>query len=493
MAASSTPLGAGLPAAQRASDRLEQGAMGTADIVFFVLAGVAPMGAVVALVSLSVVLGNGAGVPGTYLLAGIVLALFATGYVQMSRRVTNVGGFYTYAHEGLGRAAGGAAAYLAVITYNAGTIGIFGALGYYAHLVMGSVVGIHLAWQWWAVIAFVIVAVLSYFQVTLSAKVLGLALACEVAVLLVFDFAVLFANGFHGFSPDVFKPSVVFASGFGISLMLALGSFAGFEATALYGEEARNPRRSVPRATYIALAAITLFYLFTMWAAISSYGVSKVKAAAGANPTGFIFAANTKYVSSGMTDAMEILVVTSLFAAFLAFHCNTSRYHYALARDGLLPGLFTRTHRRWGSPVAASALQLTLVAVVTLAFGLAHKDPYLGMGISLFGLGVLGIVVLQAIAAAAIVGYFLRRRDGESVWAAIVAPALGGLGLIIGLVYMIKNYDTLTYGSSVHDLIYLPWLLPAAAVLGAIAAAIRARRPGPAPSAAATTHAQAQA
>ena len=74
--------------------QLERGAMGTADIVFFVLAGFAPMGVVVALLTLSIALGNGAGVPGTYAVAGLVLALFAAGYVRMSRRITNVGGFY---------------------------------------------------------------------------------------------------------------------------------------------------------------------------------------------------------------------------------------------------------------------------------------------------------------------------------------------------------------------------------------------------------------
>ena len=72
--------------------------------------------------------------------------------------------------------------------------------------------------------------------------------------------------------------------------MLAFGSFVGFEATALYGEESRNPHRSVPRATYISLALITVFYLFTSWAAISSYGVHHAQAAAAANPSMFIFA-----------------------------------------------------------------------------------------------------------------------------------------------------------------------------------------------------------
>ena len=386
----------------------------------------------------------------------------------MSRRITNVGGFYTYARQGLGRRAGGATAYIAVLGYNAATIGIFGALAYFASQTSASF-GVHVSWQVWALIAYAIVAVLAYFEVTLSAKVLGLALAAEVLTLLVFDFAVLGRNGFHGFSLDVFKPSVVFAGGFGLSLMLAFGSFVGFEATALYGEETRNPRRSVPRATYISLALITVFYLFTSWAAISSYGVHHAQAAAAANPSVFIFAANAKYVGGFTTNAMEILVVTSLFAAFLAFHCNTARYHLALSRDGLLPRAMSRTHPKYGSPVVASAAQLGLLAVVVIGFTLAGQNPYLGMGTSLYGLGVLGIVLLQAIAAAAIVGYFLRHRHGESAWGTIIAPALGGIGLVIGIVLMILNYSTLT-GSTLTWVNLLPLLLPAAAVTGAVVA-----------------------
>lgn len=489
-------------AAAPPSEELEGGALSTADIVFFVLAGVAPMGAVVAILSLSIALGNGVGVPGTYLIAGVVLALFAAGYVQMSRRVTNTGGFYTYAREGLGKAAGGAAAFLAMITYNAGTIGIFGALAYFANLNFGphGLNIVNLAWGWWALIFFVIVAALSYFEVTLSAKTLALALTCEVLVLLVFDIAVLARNGFHGFSLDVFKPKIVFGTGFGVSMMLAFGCFAGFEATALYGEEARDPKRSVPRATYIALATIAVFYLVTMWATISSFGVKQMTCtnliAAGLAPKGtpaamlqmpsvqcqadtdpnFMYTAMTHQVGHWATDVMQVLVVTSLFAAFLAFHCNTARYHFALARDGLLPRKLEHTHPKWGSPIIASAAQLTIVAVVTLVFGLAHKDPYLGMGIGLFGLGVLGIVTLQAIAAFSIVAFFLRKRQDENIIAALVAPVLGGLGLIGGLYYMVKNYSTLAAPpgtSSFHGMTDLPWALVAAVVTGAAVAIAR--------------------
>jgi amino acid transporter len=192
----------------------------------------------------------------------------------------------------------------------------------------------------------------------------------------------------------------------------------------------------------------------------------------------FIFAANAKYVGGFTTDAMQILVVTSLFAAFLAFHCNTARYHLALSRDGLLPRVMSRTHPRYGSPVVASAAQLGLLAAVVIGFTLADQDPYLGMGTSLYGLGVLGIVLLQAIAAAAIVGYFLRHRQGEPAWGTIIAPALGGIGLVIGIILMIINYSTLT-GSTATWVNSLPLLLPAAAVIGAVMAG---RQPGHEPS-----------
>ena len=76
-----------------------------------------------------------------------MLALFGVGYVRMSRRITNVGGFYTYAQRGLGRQMGGATAYVALIAYNAATIGIFGALAYYGNQVILSLFDVDVPWR----------------------------------------------------------------------------------------------------------------------------------------------------------------------------------------------------------------------------------------------------------------------------------------------------------------------------------------------------------
>jgi amino acid transporter len=463
--------------AETGRNHLESNAMGVADIVFFVLAAVAPVGVIVSLTTLSIALGSGAGTPGTYVVAGVVLLLFAVGYVRMSRRVTNAGAFYAYISHGLGRVAGTAAAYVAVVAYNAATIGILGTLAYFAHVALGDVLHVHLSWQLWAVIAFALVGMLSFFEVTLSAKLLGVALAAEVAVLAALDVGVLVDKGFHGFSLDVFNPNMVFSGGFGVSLMLAFGSFVGFEATAIYGEEARDPVRTIPRATYVAIGAISVFYLLTTWAVVSAYVVDGAQAAAGQDPTAFVFGAEYQYVGRFATDALQVLVVTSLFAAFLAFHAGTSRYHFALARDGLLPRALARTHPRSDAPIGGSAAQLALTAVVVIGFALAGTDPYLGMGAALYGVGVLGIVALQALASFAVVRYFAVDPRGESRAATLAAPLLGGLGLAAGLVLMIKHYGTLI-GSGERWAGELPWLLVAAAAAGVLVALAK-RRPAP--------------
>ena len=450
------------------------GTMGTKDIVLFVLAGVAPLGVVVGGISLAFALGNGAGVPGTFVVAGLVMALFATGYVQMSRRVTSVGGFYTYAHVGLGDRAGGAAAYVALLAYNAGTVGVVGALAYFTDEVL-SELGLDVGWPVWAAAAVVAVAVLAFFEVTMSAKVLGVLLVLEVALLMCFNVAVLLHNGFHGFSLEVFAPQHVFTDGFGVSLMLAFAAFVGFEATAVYGEEARDARRSVPRATYVALAVITVFYVVSSWAVVSAYGVRQIHTVAADDPANLVFAASDEYLGTAATAAMALLVLTSLFASFLAFHCSTARYLLALARDGLLPRSLATVHPRHASPVVASAVQLVLTAVVLLATALSGQNPYLGMGASAFGLATIAIVLLQAIAAASIVAFFRRHRASESVWASMVAPALGGIGLVIGLVLMVTHYSVMAGGTG-GALDSLPWVLPVAAAAGAVVAGRRSAR-----------------
>jgi amino acid transporter len=462
--------------AEPQQSRLKRNQLGTGGIVFMVLAAAGPLAAIFVGTAASVGFGNGIGTPGVYLLVSIVLALFAVGYVEMSRHVVSVGAFYAYVTKGLGRPLGFSTAILAVLAYNAYVVALVAFFGGYASFAMENLVHVHWAWQVWAAIGFSLVAVLSFFGIDLSAKVLGLLMACEVLVLLTLDIAILVNQGPGAFTLHAFSPGTVFTGAIGVSVIYGFSSFVGFEATAIYSEEAREPRKTVPRATYIAIAMISTFYVVTIWALIAGYGADHAVATARHDPENFVFALNEKYVGGFTNEAMDVLICTSLFAALLAFHNATARYMYALARDGVLPEPLRRIHPRFGSPYVSGAVQLAITAVIVIVCMVAGLEPLGDIAAGFLGLGALSIICLQGMTSVSVIGFF-RRRGGGARWNTFVAPLLAALGLGAGTVLSIIHYSDLT-GAETPLLNKLWVLVPAAILLGLpLAALVKRLRP----------------
>ncbi len=97
-------------------------------------------------------------------------------------------------------------------------------------------------------------------------------MTAEIAIVLVLDFVIVVQGGDHGLSNGIVNPSAIFSGSLGIGLLFALISYVGFEATAIFRDEARTPERTIPRATYAALILIGVFYAVTSWALVSGWG-----------------------------------------------------------------------------------------------------------------------------------------------------------------------------------------------------------------------------
>ena len=126
---------------------LKAGAMGVRSIVFMVVATSAPLTAMASAMPLSLGLGNGIGVPGTYLVVAIILGLFAVGYAAMSRHLTNAGAFFAYVTVGLGPRFGIAAGLVAVLSYNVLVLYIVGLVGFFGSGILSTELGIDVPWQ----------------------------------------------------------------------------------------------------------------------------------------------------------------------------------------------------------------------------------------------------------------------------------------------------------------------------------------------------------
>ncbi|MBW8893588.1 MAG: amino acid permease, partial [Burkholderiales bacterium] len=200
-----------------------------------VISAAAPLTGVAGAVPIAFLLGNGIGVPATFAFMTLVMLIFSAGYVAMSRHVRNAGAFYAYAARGLGGLWGGAAAFIALAAYNALQFGLIGLLGGVASGVFAGL-GVDMPWWVWSLIAVLLVGVLGYRQVDLSAKVLVALVALEYLIVFVVDFAILGKGGAGGLSVNLFDPSALFSGSLTAAVLFCLGSFMGFEATTIYAE-----------------------------------------------------------------------------------------------------------------------------------------------------------------------------------------------------------------------------------------------------------------
>ncbi|GAA4722162.1 hypothetical protein Prum_070610 [Phytohabitans rumicis] len=176
------------------------------------------------------------GIPIAYLAVAAVLALFAVGYIAMSRRVVNAGAFYSYVAHGLGRVPGVGAAKVAVLAYNAMQISIYGAFGKVAAIIVEATFGWTVAWWVCALAGWLLVAGLGVCRFDVNGYLLGGLLLAEIAVTVVFDIVLLGHPADGQISLDALAPGLLLSAGAVALLVGGIAGFAGFEMTAVFSE-----------------------------------------------------------------------------------------------------------------------------------------------------------------------------------------------------------------------------------------------------------------
>ncbi|HET6211825.1 MAG TPA: APC family permease, partial [Micromonosporaceae bacterium] len=314
--------------------------------------------------------------------------------------------------------------------------------GMFGPTVAGYVVskgGPEISWWVWSLGAWLVVAILGMLRVDLNGKVLAVLLTTEVAIVVILSVAGLGKQA-NGWDLTSLSPGGLFGhSGVGALLVTALLGYVGFEASAVFSEEAKNPRRTVPVATYTSLVVIGVVYAVASWAMSVHYGDDKVAAVAQEQGPGMMFGMSSSVVG----EIANVLFMTSLFAAMLSFHSAVGRYMFALGREGVLPRPLGRTNLRTGAPRTASLVQSAFGVVVIVVYAVAGWDPMVRLFFWLGTTGGFGVLCLLAATAIAIIRFFAMDRRGENAWRRVIAPGLAAIALL-GMVWAgVANYSTL--------------------------------------------------
>lgn len=497
------PGGAGRPTGPEADHaagqghRLKTGAIGLTGVLFMAVANAAPITAMTGNVPIAVGYGNGIGAPAGYLVATIVLTLFTIGFVAMARYVTTAGAFYGFITHGLGQVwgmASGVLATMAYIVFEGSLIGIF---SFFTNDALNRWLGVDVNWLLIAVVGIALVGVFGYFDISIAAAFLTVTLIAEVVLLGALGLSVLFSGGgpdgllggavnplnaFKGLEAGAFGATdadgnAVIAGSAAIGLFFAFWSWVGYETTAVYGEESRDPKRIVPRATLIAVVGLGLFYTFVSWMMIAGNGQSQSVTKANTDAIGlWVDLAEDKLGGSFIGDIYLFLLVVGSFACALAFHNAASRYLYAIARE--LPATaesLGRTHPTHGTPHVASMVQSVITLVLTVGFYVLTtngSDPTTGAYIYEYGLlailGTMAILIVQAITSVAVISYFhIKKVQPGNLLVTGIIPAIGGLGMLY-VVYLLLSNITFAGGAAAGSPFFkaIPWLVVGTFALG---------------------------
>src|SRR5216684_396948 len=485
--------------------QLRKHAVGLAGVLFLTVTGSAPISAMLFNTPLVVGFGNGLGAPASFIFATIILTVFSVGYIAMSRKVTTAGGFYSYISHGLGRELGLGSGFGAVVAYSVFEASLCGGFAFFLNQKLsqiGTATGAGwlngIQWPYLALLMVLLISLITYFDIRISARVLGIFLVGEILFLLIFDVFMIArgATTSTALTLEALNPVKAFqgfpaigtlAAGIpAIGLFFAFWSWVGFEMAPNYGEESRDPKRIVPRAMYISVIGLGIFYILTSWAPFAGYHTpTDAIAQAQNNAALYYLGPAQQYIGLGVDQALSILIITGSFACGMAFHNTACRYFYSLGREKVLPAALGRTHPRWKSPDVASLTQSVIAALIILGFALLVRtgDPLHIAYFQVYGLmAVMGVIIIlsvQALVSLAILVYHERYHRDEVHWFKTrLAPLLSFFSQAFVVYLLFTNIGFL--GASSYSYAY--WLGPIdlAVVLIGIGAAFYYKKRDPA-------------
>jgi len=456
--------------------KLKPGAIGLSGVLFIAVANAAPITAMT---------GN---------------TPLAIGFVQMARYITTAGAFYGFITQGLGQVWGmtaGALATMAYVVFEGSLIGIF---AYFSNNALNTWFSWDVNWLILALIAIAVIGVFGYFDISIAAAVLGVTLIAEILLLSALSLSVLFSGGgpdglvAHAINPlNAFKSlqegggsigavvggKAVAAGSAAIGLFFAFWSWVGFETTAVYGEESRNPKRIVPKATLIAVVGLGLFYTFVSWMMIAGNGEKVSIQKSNTDSIGlWTDLASKKLGGDFVGDIYLFLIVMGSFACGLAFHTAASRYLYAIGREiPVTKNTLGRTHGTHQTPHISSMTQSGITLVLTVLFYIfttKGSDPFRGAYVYEYGLlailGTMAILIVQAITSLSVIWFFhvKKAQPGNIVTTGII-PALGGIGMLYVVWLLIDNIKFAGgAGSAAPFFKAIPYLVAITAAVGLV-------------------------
>jgi len=408
----------------------------------------------------------GAAVPFVFLVSLVAVAIAANGLGEMARKLPSAGAFYTYVSRGIGPRTGFVTGLLMFVAYSLLVPAELALIGSYGHDILARTLGLDVHWALIALFCALLTLTLSMVGIQSSLRTSLVLFTLEVAIILIVAAVILLKGGAAGISVQPFNPasSPQGLSGIALASVYGILSFVGFEGAATLGEEAKEPRTTVPRAIMGSLALVACIYLITTFSEIIGFGVQNMAKLTGDSAP---FDTLAKTYLPGFRIFVDLAGVSSIFAVIMNTHNGVVRIIFAMGREGLLPRVLGSVNRRYRTPGTAIIVQSIFSVAVTLIVGtwVGPLNAYAYLG-ALLTLGILPVYILVNLAC---MRFYRREHPQEaSLIRHTILPILGCLLMLIPIYGSVWPIPAAPYN-------YFPYLLVAYIVVGALIASYLAR------------------
>lgn len=349
-------------------------------------------------------------------LALVASVLLALSIGQLAIHLPSAGGFYTYVSRGLSRPLGFLTGWLMIPVYLLFMPVNLLIFGFVTEYFIQTETGTDIAWWWFAIPLAIVMGLLTFVGIRISAWTLVVAGAIEILFFLLLSIFAI-AKAPDGQNLQAFTPGLSLTPDLGgwkavlQGAVFAFTAFIGFESAAPLGEESRNPRRIIPRAIFLSALLIGLFFVLTSYAGVAGFGFNHIDAFLGdPHPTPWMGLAQNLWGDAGFI-IITLVLLNSTAANTAAGYTALGRIIYAMGRAGALPGWLGRLHHRYRSPyivlIIGGLISIGLAFWVTAAYG-----PLPG-NLTLI-LAVLTLCVLVTYIAVSLTVFFYYRREHQS-------------------------------------------------------------------------------
>jgi ethanolamine permease len=367
----------------------------------------------------------------TTLMVAVMYTCFIFSFTELTTAIPNAGGPFAYSLRAFGVTGGMIAGLATLIEFVFAPPAIAMAIGAYLNVQYPS-----LDPRVAAIGAYIVFMTLNILGVSIAATFELVVTVLAVAELLVFMGVVAPGFSFSNFVLGGWAGSDTFSlpaiSGIFAAIPFAIWFFLAIEGAAMAAEEAKDPKRTIPRAYVAGILTLVVLAIGVM---IFAGGVGDWRALSNINDP---LPQAMKAVVGNNSNWMHMLVWIGLFGLVASFHgiiLGYSRQFFALARAGFLPPSLAKLSR-FQTPHRAILAGGVVGILAILSDGLVNLQG-MTLTAAMITMSVFGAIVMYIVSMLSL--FKLRRSEPnlERSFRAPGYPIVPGIALVLAVVCLV--------------------------------------------------------